>query len=283
MAIITLTTDMGYRDHYVAAVKGAILTQVPDAVIVDVSHAIAPFDNAHAAFVLRNAYPDLPRGTIHIIGVNPETDGETPHLVVRHDGHYFVGADNGIFSLLFDGMPHEAFALSIKLDDDHAAFPTKNVFVKAACHIARGGTPEVIGRKVVSIREQIGFRPAVDKDSIRGVVMHVDAYGNVITNISRRIFHEAVRNRAFRIAFGRSSNDIGTISQSYGDVPPGERLALFGATGYLEIAVNKGVEGSGGGAARLFGLHVQDPVRIDLLDAVRQVRPGAVAGQLAQA
>ena len=282
MAIITLTTDMGHRDHYVAAVKGAILSQTPDVLIVDISHEIAPFDNMHAAFVLRNAYPDLPRGTIHVIGVNPETDGETPHLVVRHDGHYFVGSDNGIFSLLFDGMPHEAFALTIKLDDDHAAFPTKNVFVKAACHIARGGTPEVIGRKVVTIKEQIGFRPAVDKDSIRGVVMHIDGYGNVITNITRQIFHDAVRNRAFRIAYGRSSNDIQKISQTYGDAPPGERLALFGASGYLEIAVNKGVEGSGGGAARLFGLRVQDPVRVDLLDAVRQ-SPNVPIGQLAQA
>ena len=127
MAIITLTTDMGLRDHYVAAVKGAILTQFPTAIIVDISHQVAPFDNMHTAFVLRNAYPEFPRGTIHIIGVNSEADGHTPHLVVRHDGHYFIGADNGVFSLLFDGKPHEAFELTIKLDTDHLAFPTKNI------------------------------------------------------------------------------------------------------------------------------------------------------------
>ena len=266
MPVITLTTDMGLKDHYVAAVKGAIITQAPEARIIDISHSIRPFDNAQAAFVLRNAYPDFPRGTIHIIGVNPDTDGDTPHLIVRHDGHYFVGSDNGIFWLLFDGPPHESFELTIKLDDDHAAFPTKNVFVKAACHIARGGTPEVIGRKVVKIREQVGFRPAVDQQSIRGVVMYIDSYGNVITNISRQLFEEVVRGRPFRIAYGRSSNDITTIHPNYGEVPPGERIALFGASGFLEIAVNKGVEGKGGGAARLFGLRVQDPVRIDLMD-----------------
>jgi S-adenosylmethionine hydrolase len=268
--IITLTTDMGHRDHYVGAVKGAILCQTPEALIVDISHSIKPFDNAHAAFVLRNAWPDFPKGTIHVIGVNPETDGETPHLVVRHEGHFFIGSDNGIFSLLFDGLPLDAFALTIKLDDGYAAFPTKNVFVKAACHLARGGTPEVIGRKVNGVREQLGFRPAVDKDSIRGAVMHVDGYGNVITNIHRTLFHETVRNRQFRIAFGRSSNDITTLCQTYGDAPAGERLALFGATGYLEIAVNKGVEGSGGGAARLFGLNVHDPVRVDMAETVRR-------------
>jgi hypothetical protein len=110
----------------------------------------------------------------------------------------------------------------------------------------------------------------VDKESIRGAIMHVDVYGNAITNIHRRLFHDTVRNRQFRVAFGRSSNDITTISQSYGDVPPGERLALFGATGFLEIAVNKGVEGNGGGAARLFGLKVHDAVRVDLLEALRR-------------
>ena len=86
MAIITLTTDMGLRDHYVAAVKGAILSQHEAVNIVDISHQIAPFDNMHAAFVLRNAYPEFPRGTIHIIGVNSEADGHTPHLVARRSG-----------------------------------------------------------------------------------------------------------------------------------------------------------------------------------------------------
>ena len=269
MAIITLTTDMGLRDHYVAAVKGAILSQHPGATIVDISHQIAPFDNMHTAFVLRNAYPEFPRGTIHIIGVNSEADGHTPHLVVRHDGHYFIGADNGIFSLLFDTKPHEAFELTLKLDTDHRAFPTKNIFVKAACHIARGGTPEVIGRKVVSIREQLTFRPTLHSDAIKGAVIHVDGYGNVVTNITRTHFDELVKARTFRITFGRSIHDIGTIHETYSDVPPGERVAFFGASGFLEIAVNKGVAGGGGGAAQLLGIRVADPIRVELTGMAR--------------
>lgn len=275
MAIITLTTDMGTRDHYVAAVKGAIYSQHPEAVIVDVSHAITPFDNAQAAFVLRNAYPEFPRGSIHIIGVNPEADGQTAHLVVRHDGHYFVGADNGIFSLLFDGKPHEAFELTIKLDTDHLAFPTKNIFVKAACHIARGGTPEVIGRKVVSIREQINFRPVMLGDAIKGSVIHIDSYGNVVTNITRPGFDEVVKGRPFRISFGRTMHDITEVHTTYTDVPPGERVAFFGATGYLEIAVNKGVAGAGGGAAQLLGLRVSDAVRLEMVAVQRPAIPAA--------
>ena len=263
MAIITLTSDMGIRDHYVAAVKGAIITQCPEARIVDISHAILPFSNAEAAFVLRNAYPEFPRGTVHIIGVNPEADGQTPHLVVRHDGHFFVGADNGIFSLLFDGKPHEAYELTMMLDDDHATFPVKSVFVKAASHIARGGTADVIGRKTTRIREQIGFQPAVDNTSIRGKVVHVDVYGNLMTNIRRSLFEDIGKGRPFRITFGRTDDDITRLDKGYADVPAGERVAFFSANGLLEVAINKGATGVGGGASQLFGVRAEDPVRID--------------------
>ncbi len=269
MAIITLTTDMGLKDHYVAAVKGAILSQFAEAVIVDVSHQVKPFDIAEAAFILRQAWPEFPKGSIHIIGVNPEADGRTPHLVVRHDGHYFIAADNGVFSLLFDGRPQEAFELTMKLDDDHAAFTTKTVFVKAACHIARGGTPDVIGRKVVQTRELIGFQPTSDAASIRGKVVHVDTYGNLVTNVRKQLFNEVGKGRTFRISFGRSDDDISKIDNTYADVPQGERVAFFGASGLLEIAVNKGVEGSGGGASRLFGVGVTAPVRIEFLEWMR--------------
>lgn len=270
MAIITLTTDMGLRDHYVAAVKGAILSQHAEARIVDISHAITPFHNAQAAFVLRNAYPEFPRGTIHIIGVNPETDGgQYPHLVVRHQGHYFIGADNGIFWLLFEGMPHEAFEITMMLDDDHLSFPTKSVFVKAACHLARGGTPDVIGRKVVTIREQIGFIPAVDPASIRGKVAHIDHYGNLITNIHRKVFNEVGKGRTFAITFGRTKDDVTKLHKTYGDVPHGERVAFFGANDLLQIAVNKGAEGAGGGASSLFGVHEGDPVRVEFKEWAR--------------
>lgn len=264
MAIITLISDMGTRDHYVAAVKGAIHSQLKDATIVDISHAIAPFNNMHAAFVLRNAWPEFPEGTIHIIGVNPEADGQTPHVAARYRGHYFIGADNGIFSLLFDGKPDELVELTIKLDTDHLAFPTKNIFVKAACHLARGGIAGALGRKLQGVREQINVRPVVMDDTIKGEVIHVDHYGNLVTNITKELFTSVVRHRGFRLSFGRSMNDITKIHKTYSDVPPGERVAFFGDSGYLEVAVNKGVMGAGGGAAQLLGLNVTSAVRLEL-------------------
>ncbi len=265
MAIITLTSDMGTSDHYVAAVKGAVLSQLKEAVIVDISHHIAPFNNRHAAFVLRHAWPEFPEGTIHIIGVNPEADGQTPHVVVRYKGHYFIGADSGLFHLLFEEQPEAVVELTLKLDTDHLTFPTKNIFVKAACHLARGGTMDMLGRKVAAVREQINVRPVVSDGAIKGEVIHVDHYGNVITNITRELFTSLVKHRNFKITFGPSRHNISTIHKSYADVPAGERVAFFGDTGHLEIAVNKGVVGNGGGAAQLLGLRITDPVRLEVV------------------
>lgn len=271
MAIITLLSDMGTRDHYVAAVKGAILSQLPGAVIVDISHSIAPFNNLHAAFVLRNAWREFPRDTVHIIGVNPEADGKVPHVVVRHGGQYFIGADNGIFSLLFEGGPEEIFELTMKLDTDHLTFPTKNIFVKAACHLGRGGTVEVLGRKVGTVNEQRSVLPVVMNDTIKGEVVHIDHYGNVVTNITRALFTSVVKHREFRISFGRPMHDIKMLHKTYSDVAPGERVAFFGDSGFLEIAINKGVIGSGGGAAQLLGLRVTDTVRLEMMATARTI------------
>jgi len=266
MAIITLTSDMGLKDYYVASVKGAILSQLPEAIIIDITHDIPPFDIATASFVIRNTYRDFPKGTAHIIGVNPEADINTHHMVVEHDGHFFIGADNGIFSLLFDREPEKIVELNINQDSDELTFPTKHIFVKAACHLARGGTPEIIGRVTENMQRRQLFRAVVEENVIRGTVIYIDSYGNVITNITESLFKEVGRGRPFTIYFRRAAYDIHTIHKTYHEVPEGEKVALFSASGYLEIAINKGVEGSGGGANKLFGLKVADTVRVEFDD-----------------
>lgn len=137
------------------------------------------------------------------------------------------------------------------------------MFAKAACHLARGGTPEVIGRKTVHLKQQISFRPVSDGLAIRGVISHIDNYGNLLTNIDKATFKQVGRGRKFAIQYGRGSKAIERIDSSYGDVPDGERVAFFGDNGFLEIAVNKGATGAGGGAAQLFGLRIQDSVIIE--------------------
>ena len=142
MALITLTSDMGLKDYYVASIKGAILSQHPEAVVVDISHNVPPFDIAQASFILRNTYRDFPEGTIHIISVNPEEDEQTEHIIVKQEGQYFIAADNGIFSLMFDRPPEAAFALNISQDSDQITFPTKHLFIPLV--VCPGGTCSLI-------------------------------------------------------------------------------------------------------------------------------------------
>jgi len=272
MAIITLTTDMGGRDYYVAAVKGIIYNIVPEIQLVDISHHVSPFDIAQASFILRNAYPNFPAGTVHIIGVNPERvkrkdafdmREETLHVIVQYEGQYFIGADNGIFSLLFDKQPEKIFEITLDTGSDSTTFPTRDIFAKIACLLSSGMSLEEIGVPLESLKERSIFRPVAEENTIKGTVIYIDSYGNVITNITRSHFINTGKGRNFSIYFRREDYDISEISHSYSDVPEGEKVALFGSSGYLEIAINKGVEGSGGGASSLFGLKVNDSIRVE--------------------
>jgi len=260
MAIITLTTDLGLVDNYVASVKGAILKDSPDSTIVDITHEIPSFDLQKSAFVLRNCYLDFPDGTIHIIGVNSESDVDTPHVAILANEHYFIGADNGVFSLIFDNPPEKVVELTISQDTDRITFPTKDVFVKAASHIARGGTLEIIGTERKELAVRTAFRAVSENNIIRGIATYIDHYGNVITNISESLFKEFGKNRPFKILFRSEDYEIDEISTAYSSVIDGERVALFSSTGFIEIAINKA------NASKLFGIKQGDIIRIEFYD-----------------
>lgn len=261
MSIITLTTDLGLKDHYVGAVKGSILKSCPNAIIVDISHEIVPFSILQAAFTLKNAYPDFPPGTIHIIGVNPENNREVNHLAIKHKEQYFIGSDNGIFPLMFDEeMPKDIFTLNIPITDSSLSFPSKEIFTTAACHIAKGGTLEMIGKPTETILEKALFRAVSVGDIIKGMVIHIDHYGNIITNIESSFFKAFAQNRDFTIEFRNGNYDIDRISTAYSDVVKGEKLALFSSNGLLEIAINQG------NASKLLGIKNSDTIRISFYD-----------------
>lgn len=263
MKIITLTTDMGIKDFYVASIKGAIYTALPDAKIVDISHFVNPFDISQAAFILRNAYPDFPKSSIHIISVDPESVSGKFHVMVENNGHYFIGNDNGLFSLLFDQPLEKIWKLTPPSEIGSSAFPSKSVFVWAATQLAQDARPEDIGERIDAVALRSAFHPVITPQLIKGLVIFIDGYGNAITNITREVFEKACNHRKYAIYFRGDRVGISTISRTYNDVPPGEKLALFGAGDYLEIAINRGVEGSGGGASRLFGLKLNDTIRIE--------------------
>lgn len=265
MTIVTLTTDLGNRDYYVAAVKAAILGSAPAVQVVDITHHVAPFSIYDAAYHIRSVFMDFPVGTVHIIGINSELKSDQPHVVVHYMGHYFISADNGIFSLLFDSDPEDIYEIDLP-QGDAWSFPLRGVFAVAAAHLAKGGTPEFLGRRIGTLKKTQPNTPLIEQNVLKGSVIHVDHYGNVITNITRKIFDSAKRQRKFSISFKRSGYSITKISEYYTEVVEGERLAMWASNGHLIIAINGGVTGHGGSAASLFGLKPGDIIRIEFYE-----------------
>jgi len=267
MAIITLTSDYGTKDYFTAAIKGALLSEAPEVQIVDISHEISPFNTEEAAYVLKNAYHHFPKGTIHMIGIDAEATPTKLHVVCKVDGHYFIGADTGIFSLMFPHFKAEQIiALNISQDDDSIPFPMKDVFVKAACHINRGGTLQVIGREIKELKDLIDFQPTLsaERKILNGQVIYIDHYGNVISNITEKVFKESFAGLEFKIKLPRKYS-IKTLHKSYSQVKEGDMLALFNSAGHLEVAMNKGDSNHANGASGLLGIKVKDRISIEFL------------------
>ena len=258
MSVITLTTDLGLKDFTVSAIKGCIYTLLPTATIVDITHLVPKFDIMQAAFILRNAFYHFPKGSVHIIGVMPYETENNRHIVIEYREHYFIGADNGVFSIIFDEPPKNIVELDLKLSGTENKFlkPTKDIFTQAACHIIKGGTIEMLGNKKDGITERSMFRAIINENSIRGTIIYVDNFGNAITNIPEITYKEVGRGRSFTISFRVPGYDIHEICDSYGQVQPSERLAVFSPTGFLEIAINLG------NASELLGLAISDVVTI---------------------
>ena len=259
MSIITLTTDLGTKDHYVAIIKGEIYKQIKDINIVDISNDISKFDIQEAAFVFKNCYKNFPDGTVHIIGVNEELSNENQHLAIQINNQFIIGPDNGIFSLIFDEVfPEKIVELNIPLESDILTFAIKDVFIKAACHFVRGGTIEMIGRPLTDFQNKVtSLKAVISPNSIKGSVMHIDSYGNATTNINKELFNKIRKGRDFEILYGKETEKVTKIVSKYKDVTEGERLAIFSTNGNLEISMNQG------NANKLLGLEIYDIIRIE--------------------
>ena len=223
MPIITLTTDFGEKDHFAGTVKGSIYSELSDVRIVDVSHSISPFNIIEAAYTIQNAYNSFPEDTIHIIGI--------------------------MSMICQDIAPEKIVEINIH-DKIQTSFPVLDVFVKVACHIARGGTLEVIGKVINNIKPIKYLVPFVndEKTQIIGTVIHVDNYGNVITNIKRKFFEGVQKTRNYEIA--ARNYKFKKVHDRYSDIinfdipedkrnDEGKALVVFNASDYLEIAVYK--------------------------------------------
>lgn len=271
MSIITLTTDYGLKDHFVGALKGKIISEFPEATIIDISHNIDAFNVAEAAYIIGAAYSSFPKGTVHLIGVDIELNAENQHIAMQWNDQYFVCADNGILSMLIQKIvPQKLVTITIhdRLPNDATDL---DVFVKVACHLAKGGLPNVIGKEIKTIKEVTELQAIAQENQIKGYVIYIDHLGNAVTNISKKIFLETGKARAYTVQF--KNQTIRTILSKYSDIAvsekyplkyyEGEKLAIFNEAGFLEIAIFRSNPETLGSATSLLGLSYRDVVTIE--------------------
>ena len=273
MSLITLTTDFGTKDHFVGAVKGAIYSELNDARIVDISHQISPFNITQTAYILKNAYKNFPKGSIHIVGVDSELSIENKHIALLLDEHYFICPDNGIISMIASEIKPEKMVEITIHNAIVSSFNVLDIFVKVACHIARGGTLEVIGKRISDFKQLKEVHPFIneEKNQIIGSVIYIDNYGNVISNITKKLFQQIGKGRSFEVE--ARSYKFDKIFQKYNEgidyetpienrQDDGKKLAIFNSANYLEIAIYKSNLKTVGGASTLLGLKYRDTITV---------------------
>ncbi|HEU0036940.1 MAG TPA: SAM-dependent chlorinase/fluorinase [Kofleriaceae bacterium] len=231
MAIITLTTDFGTRDGYVGAVKGVLCRQYERAgnlTIVDIAHDIPRGDIAHAAWVLATSTMEFPHGTIHVVVVDPGVGGSRKPVIVKVSGQWYVGPDNGVFAYVAD-VRSDAWVIEARHFRARRVSPTfhgRDVFAHAAAALARGEDVLMAGPAV----RLTGTLPWGSREQGHGRIVHVDHYGNLISDLPAAEAGGGVQ------IVGRTLPLVGT----YEDVPSGELLAYIGSHGTIEIGVRDG-------------------------------------------
>lgn len=262
MPIITLTSDWGNTDYTAAAVKGHILSKMPEAVIVDISHNVEPFNRQMAAYLLKNAYSNFPDGTVHIIGVNTTESKECKHVVVQFNNHFFIGADNGIPALIVDkDLPQKIIELSVPLDSYKFTFSERDLFAKVAVHITSGLPLNELGTPLNSLYIGSWFAPQANDSKIYGTIVYSDNYGNIVTNISEELFKTYCKGKKFEINL-QINYKITEISTSYDDVKKQDPVAVFNSDGYLEIGLNQG------DLFHLFNYEINDQIIITMNETI---------------
>ena len=259
--IVTLTTDFGTADHYVAAMKGVILSLAPGAVLVDISHDVAPHDVMEAGWLLRQACFWFPAGTVHVAVTDPGVGTARRPLLAAAGGHWFVGPDNGIFSWVFAARPpREVRELAVPRRAVSATFHGRDIFAPAAARLAAGARPATLGARIRDWRRVEIPRPERARaGAARARVIHVDRFGNVILGFTRSDARALTsRSAAARLGVAAGRRRVTRFVTTYAEIPSGGVAMLFGSSDFLELAANQAR------ADRLLGLALGDQVRVIL-------------------
>lgn len=235
MQIVSLTTDYGTKDYYVAELKASILTSKNDFSIIDISHETDRYDIVQAAFYVSNAIKSFPESSIHIIAVNCNYKRKSEYICFTKDEHFFIGPNNGVFSLIFDDLDVEKIYLITPPNPESTT--VNAIFAHAAAYIGHGLPIEEIGPKLSNFNKKLVIQPVITSNQIRATIIHIDHYENVIVNLKKDHFEKVRNGRSFALYY-KQNDPITFLSKDYGDVSISDPLAFFNSSGYLEIAMN---------------------------------------------
>jgi S-adenosylmethionine hydrolase len=239
--IITLLTDFGAGDYYVASMKGVILRINPRCTLIDITHQVKRHDIKEGAFILANAFSSFPKGTIHLSVVDPGVGGPRKPILVVTPNYFFIGPDNGLFTLALLGEKvRQVIALTNSkffLPRVSTTFHGRDIFAPVAAHLSLGIKPNAFGNEIDSWLEFFFQKPKLREGRLEGEVVHIDAFGNLVSNIDEQKFFRFVKDRPFVIRAGKK--EIRGLEKGYWAGRKGELIALFGSGGFLEISVRE--------------------------------------------
>ncbi|MBT8232569.1 MAG: SAM-dependent chlorinase/fluorinase [Saprospiraceae bacterium] len=236
MQVVTLISDFGESDYYAALLKGAILSHNSDIQIIDISHDIDTHDISQAAFYLSACCKKFPEGTIHIVAVNNYYDPDFEVVLFEYKNHFFIGPNNGVFSLAFDSVNEDAIYKILLDDGENSLF---NLFAHGVSLISQNMAITEVGPPLNNYVKKLDIQPVVTNNEIRATIIHIDKFENVILNVHREFFEHIRKNRPFELFF-KYYDPVREISNIYSDVAVGEVVCLFNSANYLEIAINMG-------------------------------------------
>lgn len=256
--MITLTTDFGLKDPYVAEMKGVIFSINPDAKLIDVSHEVEKFDVRMGAFTLASVAPYFPKGTVHLAVIDPGVGTDRRAIVVQTKEAFFVGPDNGLLMLAAKshGIQHvfELANSAFRLPKVSRTFHGRDIFAPAAAYLDKGVKPEQFGSEVTDLVIP-NFVCGIRKSStLTGEVLNIDSFGNIVTNITEK---ELGKIKRAIVKLANCSLEL-TFAKTYAEVKPKEPIALIGSHGFLEITLNQG------SAAKKFKVYSGDAVTVTL-------------------
>jgi S-adenosyl-L-methionine hydrolase (adenosine-forming) len=258
--VITLTTDFGLTDHFAGTMKGVILGICPAAQIVDISHEIGAFGVTEGAFLVAQAYRYFPRGTVHVVVVDPGVGTSRRPILAEAAGQRFVAPDNGVLSMVFAREKHRVRWITAEryfLKSVSQTFHGRDIFSPAGAHLAQGVAPAKMGQTITDyMRLQIERPVRTARRGWTGAVLKIDRFGNLITNFPAEDFPD-LEKRPFEVSIGLQT--VHRLARSYAECNPGELFVIVGSSGYLEVSSTQA------SAAKMLGCGAGAPVELRIL------------------